>query len=105
MMNFRDFAIGVAVGLATAVLVKEVSDRTLPYKSANEVLASIKEQFKKDGPIDGSWVYMKPEQYDNGYMSTPVYRGGISQLINGQSKTFEFVADAFNGIILDVKEA
>ena len=103
-MKLRDFAIGVVVGLATAVIIKEVSDRALPYKSADEVLASLKQQFKKDGHIEGSWVYMKPEQFENGYTSIPVYRGGITQIIDGESKTYEFVADAYQGILLEVTE-
>lgn len=103
-MKLRDFAIGVVVGFATAVIIKEVSERSVPYKSADTVLASIKEQFKKEGPIDGSWVYMKPEQYNNGYATVPAYRGGITRLIDGEHITYEFVADAFKGILLDVKE-
>jgi predicted small secreted protein len=103
-VKLRDFAIGVVVGLATAVIIKEVSDRALPYKSADEVLAALKQQFKKDGHIEGSWVYMKPEQFENGYTSIPVYRGGITQIIDGESKTYEFVADAYQGILLEVTE-
>jgi predicted small secreted protein len=103
-VKLRDFAIGVVVGLATAVIIKEVSDRALPYKSADEVLASLKQQFKKDGHIEGTWVYMKPEQFQNGYTSIPSYRGGITQVIDGESKTYEFVADAYQGILLEVTE-
>ena len=103
-VKLRDFAIGVVVGLATAVIIKEVSDRALPYKSADEVLAALKQQFKKDGHIEGTWVYMKPEQFENGYTSIPVYRGGITQIIDGESKTYEFVADAYQGILLEVTE-
>jgi predicted small secreted protein len=103
-MKFRDFAIGVVVGLATAVVIKEVSERSAPYKSADAVLAAIKEQFKQTAPIDGTWIYMKPEQFNNGYTTVPAYRGGITHLIDGETITYEFVADAFNGILLDVKE-
>ena len=102
-MKLRDFAIGVVTGLAVAVIVREISDRTLPYKSADEVLMSLKQQFKKDGHIEGTWIYMKPEYYQNGYTSIPAYRGGITQIIDGESKSFEFVADAHQGILLEIK--
>ena len=104
-MKLRDFAIGVAAGLATAILIKEISDRKQPYTSADDVLKQIKEQFSEAGKIEGSWVYMKPEQFKNEYTTTPVYRGGITQNIDGEVRTFEFAADAYNGILLEVKEA
>ena len=102
-MKLRDFAIGVVAGLAAAVIIKEISDRALPYKSADEILAELKQQFKKDGHIEGSWIFMKPEYFQNGYTSIPAYRGGITQIIDGESKNFEFVADAYQGILLEVK--
>jgi len=103
-VKLRDFAIGVVTGLVAAVIIKEVSDRALPYKPADEVLATLKQQFKKDGHIEGTWIYMKPEYFQNGYTSIPAYRGGITQIIDGESKTYEFVADANQGILLEVKE-
>lgn len=102
-MKLRDFAIGVVAGLAAAVIIKEISDRALPYKSADQILADLKQQFKKDGHIEGSWIFMKPEYFQNGYTSIPAYRGGITQIIDGESKNFEFVADAYQGILLEVK--
>ena len=102
-MKLRDFAIGVVAGLAAAVIIREISDRALPYKSADEILAELKQQFKKDGHIEGSWIFMKPEYFQNGYTSIPAYRGGITQIIDGESKNFEFVVDAHQGILLEVK--
>ena len=102
-MKLRDFAIGVVTGLAVAVIIREISDRALPYKSSEEVLITLKQQFKKDGHIEGTWIYMKPEYYQNGYTSIPAYRGGITQVIDGESKEFEFVADAYQGVLLEVK--
>lgn len=103
-MKLRDFAIGVVVGIAAAVIVKEVSDRALPYKSADDVLIALKEQFKKEGKIEGTWINMKPEDFQNGLTNTPVYRGGITQVIDGETRTYEFVADAYQGILLEVTE-
>ena len=103
-MKLRDFAIGVVVGIAAAVIVKEVSERALPYKSADDVLIALKEQFKKEGKIEGTWINMKPEEFQHSGTITPAYRGGITQVIDGETKTFEFVADAYQGILLEVSE-
>lgn len=103
-MKLRDFALGVVTGLAAAIIIKEVSERVDPYLSANEVLTNIKEEFKKESPIDGSWIFMKTENFNNGYTQAPVYRGGISRVVNGEMESFEFAADARTGVVLEMNK-
>ncbi|WP_413363161.1 hypothetical protein [Lysinibacillus sp. 3P01SB] len=102
-MKLRDFMLGVVTGLAAAVIIKEVTEKVSPYKSANEILENIKADFKKDSPIDGSWIYMKIENFSNGFTEVPVYRGGISRLNNGEMETYEFAADARTGAVVDLQ--
>ena len=102
-MKLRDFMLGVVTGLAAAVIIKEVNEKVSPYKSANEILENIKSDFKKDSPIDGSWIYMKTENFSNGFTEVPVYRGGISRLKNGEIETYEFAADARTGAVVDLQ--
>ncbi|KGR87785.1 PepSY domain-containing protein [Lysinibacillus odysseyi] len=102
-MKLRDFMLGVVTGLAAAVIIKEVTEKVSPYKSANEILENIKADFKKDSPIDGSWIYMKTENFSNGFTEVPVYRGGISRLKNGEMETYEFAADARTGAVVDLQ--
>lgn len=103
-MKLRDFLVGVATGLAAAVIIKETSERISPYVPANSVLNKIKEEFKKQAPIDGSWIYMKTEEFDNGISTFPVYRGGLSSVIDGKTKSYEFAADARTGVIVEFQE-
>lgn len=103
-MNMKDFALGVATGVAAAILVKEMSERVSPYASPNHILTSIKDEFKKQAPIDGSWIYMKTEKFSNGFTETPVYRGGISRMMNGEMENYEFAADARSGAIVELKQ-
>lgn len=104
-MKLRDFMLGVTTGLAAAVLIKQISERVQPYLSANQVLDNIKEEFRKESPIDGSWIYMKPEDFNNGITTIPVYKGGISRVVDGEVENFEFAADARSGVIVDLKKA
>ncbi|MBM7606802.1 hypothetical protein QUF56_16295 [Ureibacillus composti] len=101
-MKLRDFMLGVATGLAAAIVIKEASEKISPYVPANQVLNNVKAEFKKETPIDGSWIYMKTEDFDNGVMSIPVYRGGISRMVDGEIEYFEFAADARSGVIVDL---
>ena len=102
-MKLRDFMLGVVTGLAAAVIIKEVTEKVSPYKSANEILENIKSDFKKDSPIDGSWIYMKTENFSNGFTEVPVYRGGIPRLKDGEMETYEFAADARTGAVVDLQ--
>lgn len=104
-MNLRDFLLGVTTGLAAAVIIKEASERIQPYMSANQVLNDIKEAFRKESPIDGSWIYMKPENFNNGVTTIPVYRGGISRVVDGEVENIEFAADARSGVIVELTRA
>ena len=101
-MKLRDFLIGVVTGFAAAIIVKEASERISPFVPANQVLNQVKDEFKKESPIDGSWIYMKTEEFNNGIMNVPVYRGGISRMRNGELETFEFAADARSGVVLEL---
>lgn len=102
MVKLKDFMLGVVTGLAAAVVIKEVSERVSPYLSADEVLNNIKTEFKKQSPIDGSWVYMKTDTFNNGFTEVPVYRGGISRIKEGEMETFEFAADARSGSVVEL---
>ncbi|SOC36627.1 hypothetical protein [Ureibacillus acetophenoni] len=102
-MKLRSFLIGMATGLAAAIIIKETAERVAPFIPANQVLNSVKSEFKKEAPIDGSWIYMKTEDFHNGVTTIPVYKGGISRVINGEMESFEFAADARSGVIVDLK--
>lgn len=101
-MKLRDFLIGVATGLAAAIIIKETSEKISPFISANQVLNNVKAEFKKESPIDGSWIYMKAEEFTNGIMTIPVYRGGISRVVNGEVEAYEFAADARSGVVVEL---
>ena len=103
-MKLRDFLIGVATGLAAAVIIKEASEKVSPFVPAGQVLENIKREFKKDSPIDGSWIFMKTEDFTNGIITFPVYRGGISRLHEGEMQRFEFAADARSGVVVELTE-
>lgn len=101
-MKVKNFIAGVLTGVAAGIVVNEVIDRVDPNVSADSVLKDIKNRFTEEGPIDGSWIVMKTEPYQNSVISMDVYRGGISRIINGELEQFEFVADAKTGTIIEL---
>jgi predicted small secreted protein len=104
-MKLRDFLIGVATGVAASIIIKEASEKISPFVPANKVLDNVKDEFKKESPIDGSWIYMKAEDFNNGIMSIPVYRGGITRMNNGELETFDFAADARSGVVVELTKS
>ncbi|MEG9297194.1 PepSY domain-containing protein [Mangrovibacillus sp. Mu-81] len=100
-MNWKSFILGIGIGAAGGILVKEkLKDASLV--SAEKVLKDVKLSFKKEGNIDGSWISMKPEDYQKHSLSTKVYKGGVSRRSNGRLEQFEFLADAYTGTVIDV---
>ncbi|WP_027964211.1 peptidase M4 [Halalkalibacillus halophilus] len=91
-------AIGISVG---AVIGKKVRDEWIIPEVA---LKRVKEQFKEHGPISGSWILMKKEDFEQDGKIYQTYRGGVSRNIDGETLQYNFVADATNGNILDTAE-
>ena len=104
-MKNRGLLIGFATGAAAAFIAKEVYDRKEKLYPADDVLKSVKTAFKEEGPIDGSWIYMKTEPYKHHAIETEVYKGGITRHRDDELEQFEFVADAYTGAILEVSKA
>jgi predicted small secreted protein len=93
--------IGAAVGFvggyaAKGVITKEVN------RSPEKVLEYVKNQFKQQGHISGSWIHMEAEPYEKEQIRYKVYKGGISKHQNGEQKQYEFIADAGTGTIIDI---
>ncbi|AMW99648.1 hypothetical protein M2M59_11115 [Rummeliibacillus sp. G93] len=101
-MKLGDFLLGVATGISAAYVVKRVGEKVSPYENADHVLNNIKEAFKEQGPIDGSWIYMQPETVYKENIEIPVYKGGISRVQEGETVNFEFSADARTGSVVDL---
>jgi predicted small secreted protein len=92
-------------GVAAGVVVSESIDRMNQNVSADSVLNTIKDAFKNEGPIDGSWIVMKTEPFTNNVITMDVYRGGISRIKEGELEQFEFAADAKTGTVVELIKA
>ncbi|OCA92213.1 PepSY domain-containing protein [Pseudobacillus wudalianchiensis] len=99
--NWGTFILGAVAGAAGAVLVQQSLTKTT-YVSAEKALKEVKEAFKSEGTIDGSWIKMKPEPIKKVGMDKMVYKGGVSRTIGQEREQFEFIADSKTGAIMDV---
>lgn len=102
-MNWKKAAVVAGVGILAGYVVKEqlVKKQSVTPEKA---LKSAKEAFKKEGPINGSWIYMKPEEIVKNALTYTVYRGGVTRNIDGENIQYEFYVDAETGSIIDVAE-
>nr|WP_204556652.1 hypothetical protein [Bacillus ectoiniformans] len=100
-MNWGTFLLGAAAGAAGALAVNEGLSKTT-YVSAEKALKSVKDAFKKEGTIDGSWIQMRPEKLQKTGMEKMIYKGGITRTTSEGSEQFEFIADSQTGTIMDV---
>ena len=101
-MRVKEFIAGVLTGVAAGVVVNEAFNRCNEEVPADNVLKKVKDAFKEEGPIDGSWIVMKPEPYTNHVISMDVYRGGVSRMKDGKLEQYEFAADAKTGTVVEL---
>lgn len=104
-MKLKEFLVGVLTGVAAGIVVNEAIHRIDKNVAADSVLNDVKDAFKKEGPIDGSWIVMKTEPFSNDVITMDVYRGGISRIKNGEVEQFEFAADAATGTVVELSKA
>jgi len=104
-MKNRDLLIGFAAGAAAAYIVKEVYENKQTLYPADDVLKKVKQSFKEEGPIDGSWIFMKTEPYSQHAVTTDVYKGGITRHRDDALEQYEFLADAYTGAIVEVTKS
>jgi predicted small secreted protein len=100
LLGWKKFLLGVTVGAASAVLVH--SQLNKEFISAEKALKFVKEAFKKEGPIEGSWINTERESYENNNVIYQVYRGGVSKKTDGVLTHYQFVVNAKNGTFIEV---
>lgn len=92
----------LTLGLVAGWLGRQYLVEESPMNSET-VLKNVREQFLKEGPIEGSWIELDTFHYKKFALETDVYRGGISRIEDGQLAQYEFIADAYTGSPIDIK--
>lgn len=72
-------------------------------KSASEILTKVKKYFLSEGQIEGSWIESTKIPYNKFAFKTLAYRGGISRYEDQDLVSYEFLADAKTGTVLNIK--
>lgn len=100
-MNWKSFVGGIVIGLTVGLLVCKTANTG--KLSSEDVLAKVKGELKKNGKITGSWIITEPEIFRKNDLDYMVYRGGITRVADGQTNSFEFLADVHTGTILELE--
>ncbi|WP_017473455.1 PepSY domain-containing protein [Amphibacillus jilinensis] len=90
--------LGVALGYTIKTQLAQMPIRP------EQALKHAKEQFKKQGAVSGSWIYMKTEDMNLHGLTYKVYRGGITRTINDHNNQYEFYVDANTGSIISTEQ-
>ncbi|MCM6930432.1 hypothetical protein NE261_01190 [Enterococcus italicus] len=94
-------AVGIGIGLFSGI-VSTIWAKKRSNQSADEVLDEVKLAFLKEGPIEGSWIQFQKQPFRKFAIRTEVYAGGISRIEDQTLVTYEFLADAGTGTVLEV---
>ncbi|AYU55506.1 hypothetical protein [Staphylococcus debuckii] len=54
--------------------------------------------------VTGSYIVSEPQPFEQDGIAYEVYRGGVTTENHGKVSNYEFVADATNGKIINIKE-
>lgn len=98
-MNWKKTLFAVGLGVALGYVAKQQLDHyqtVTPEKALNNA----KEAFKRQGPISGSWIYMKPEEIEKNGLLYNAYRGGVTRNVDGENKQYEFYVDIDTGGVI-----
>ena len=102
-MKLRDLAIGAAIGFACGYLAKSIINDYQTY-SPDDILTAVKKKMNETGKVIGSWILMTPEPFEKNGLQTQVFKGGLTRIIDGEQKQYEFFADAKTGTVMEIVE-
>lgn len=103
---FNYFKNGLAVGVGVGLIGGVYSTLWVKKKQtlhADDILDRIKAAFLHEGPIEGSWVNFEKLPLRKFAVHSQGYTGGITRKEDGQLVSYEFLADAATGTVLDIK--
>lgn len=100
---YNPWIISATLGASSALgfLVGKIIGRR--KRSANEILNMTVRDFKKEGPVSGSWIDHHSYPFQRFAYKTAVYRGGIQRQEDDQAVNYLFLADAYTGSLLQIK--
>lgn len=99
-MKWNHLLLGLGIGLVAGAFVNHKYNKDTI--SSETALNIVKKAFKEQGPIDGSWIHMKPETINKFNLTYNVYRGGITRTNDNKVEQYEFLVDSKTGTILEV---
>ncbi|MFC3883270.1 peptidase [Bacillus songklensis] len=99
-MKWRNLLTGFAIGFAAAY----VYQRNQSSLSSSEALHIVKQAFKKNGTIDGSWIDTTTKILRKHDMFFEGFNGGIIRTVDNEQEHFEFFIDQNSGAILELKK-
>ncbi|AVQ34566.1 hypothetical protein C7J88_03395 [Staphylococcus muscae] len=71
------------------------------YYPAEKVIESVKSYFQN---VSGSYIVYEPTLYRKFGIEYEVYKGGISTTRQGKVMHYTFIADAYDGQVIDIIE-
>ena len=95
-------AVGAGIGLASGIAATIWTKNKTTLK-ADDVLNKIKAAFQAEGPIEGSWIQFDTQPIHKFAVQQDAYSGGITRMEDGMLVSYEFLADAKTGTVLDIQ--
>jgi predicted small secreted protein len=100
-LSWKRFAAGVGAGVAVTILAKNQLDKSEGKLAPEKALKLVKRKTAHLGQIEGSWIHMITEEFEQDHLLFNVYRGGLTcSDTDGNMSAYEFFVDAATGTVL-----
>jgi predicted small secreted protein len=99
-MNWKNVITGFAAGFAAAYAIQQKRSSL----SSDEALQIVKQAFKQNGSIDGSWIHTTTKILQKHGMAFEGFNGGISRTVDHEQEHYEFFIDRKSGAILELNK-
>lgn len=99
--KFRFFIILITVFTGLGILASILYAKQYKLYSCEEILKQVKVQFNN---VEASYILHIPKTYQKFGIETKVFHGGITVNRDDKQVYYEFIADAFNGQVIDIFE-
>ncbi|TYR82803.1 peptidase [Priestia megaterium] len=97
-MKYAQLFTGIAIGFASAYIFKKRKSSI----SSTEALHNVKQAFKQNGTVDGSWIQTTTKLTHKNGLSFEGYNGGIMRTYQEKQEHYEFFVDKDSGAIIDL---
>ncbi|EKU50257.1 hypothetical protein [Staphylococcus massiliensis] len=99
IMLLSGLSVVVAGGAITSLIL--LREKNYQMYNPDKIIKEVKSTFHD---VEASYIVKQPSTYSKFGIEYEVFQGGITARLNNKLTHYEFIADAYSGQLIDIKE-